>query len=247
MFLIDTPAPARITANLRAVEKDFSTIIKQFHSSRPGYESVVLIDKVRSRLASAVSFLANEKWPKTLYPAMPWTDVSTYENALPTGASRSSLVGINPDSYYMKRNKGTGDRTTVNQWVIDNPKTKWASLTTQTLTMPTVPMKLNKGMTDKNVYERVACSVGALISPDDTGGLSWSHRWVQALNANTPIASDWRVTSMLGSAWSHLAAGIEQMSAVDLYELSISQRIEYADAIPTRDTVSELLQQAIGV
>lgn len=246
MFLVDTSAPERITANLRAIEKDFSTMTREFHSKRPNYEAVVLNDKLQMKIRNALSFLAMGEWPSTIVPAMPWTDAAQIAGALPSGVDASTVIGINPDSYYLKKNVRNSERNIVNRWVVDSPGTKWSELVAKTLTYPQVPMKMNKGTTDSGVYERIRDSVGVLLSPDNNGTLQWSHRWAQALNANTPIASDWRTTSMLGESWSHLGAGIEAMSPIDLYELSTSQRIEYAEAIPTRDSVMESLQQTIG-
>jgi hypothetical protein len=108
-------------------------------------------------------------------------------------------------------------------------------------------MKSKRSADDNDVFDLISKSIGSLLSPSKDGLVWWSHRWVQSLNAATPIASEWRVTSKVGSAWSHLAAGIEEMSYIDMYELAVSQKEEFIASIPSRDTVKEKLETTLGI
>lgn len=245
-LFIDTPEPARITANLRALEKDVSQVFKSFYSLRKQYRDVATSDVVKSSIADGADRLRSSEWPLTLYPATPWSDDKEVASKLPAGAA-SSVRGIFVDSFYINPGISRINGDKVRRWLIDTEKTKWSASTTHTLCLPHHPMKENKGVADDTVFERIARSIGSLISPTVDGQLWWSHRWAQSMNAHTPVASDWRVTSTLGSAWSHLAAGIEEMSYIDMYELSVSQKEEYMKSLPSRDTVKEKLETTLGI
>lgn len=245
-LFIDTPEPSRITANLRALEKDISQIFKSFYSLRKHYRDVVPNESVKSAIANGVDRLRSSEWPSTLYPATPWSEDLEVAAKLPERAV-DSLSGVFVDSYYVRQDIARISADKVRRWLIDTTKTKWAERTTHTLSLPHHPMKENKGATDEAVFNGIARSIGSLISPTGDGQLWWSYRLAQSMNATTPIASDWRVTSKIGSSWSHLAAGIEEMSYIDMYELSVSQKEEYIKSLPSRDIVKEKLETALGI
>jgi hypothetical protein len=245
-YFVDTPEPTRITANLRAVEKDFDSLVKPFYSQRKQYREVESSDSIKSAIASSVSHLLSSEWPTTLYPATPWADDGYVINRLPLGAA-ASVVGIQVDSFYVAESLNRVNSDKVKRWSIDSDKTKWAKSTISSLQYPHVAMKKNRGSTDDAVFVEIARSVGSLLSPTVDGAVWWSHRIAQSLNAGTPVASDWRVTSRVGGSWSHLAAGIEEMSYIDMYELSASQKSEYIDSLPSRDTVKEIIETSLGI
>jgi len=246
VLFIDAPDPSRITANLRAVEKESGKLFTAFNSMRKQYEHVVLNDEAKASVLGGISFLANNEWPTTLYPSMPWLTNEKVSAKLPNGAA-DSLVGVSVDAYYVLDGVPRISRDKVRRWSVDTETTKWAASTLSSLSLPHTAMKHKRSADDNDVFDHISKSIGSLLSPSQDGLVWWSHRWAQSLNAATPIASEWRVTSMVGSAWSHLAAGIEEMSYIDMYELAVSQKEEFTASIPSRDTVKEKLETTLGI
>ena len=245
-IIVDTPTPSSITANLRAVRKDQSRLFSEFYYARKQYEAVVLNSAAKDRVLSAVDRMFDDKWPVTLYPQTPWADVSEIANKLPQGA-RDSVYGLCVDSYFLSKKSPLSGGTVSSTWAVDTKSTKWAQSTISSLRFPHHLMKDRRSADDDTVSSLIATSFGALISPNNDGSISWSSRWVQAMNAGTPIASDWRLTSKIGKSWSYLAAGIEEMSMVDRYELSIFQMIDYENAIAQPQEVLHTLETKLGI
>ena len=67
------------------------------------------------------------------------------------------------------------------------------------------------------------------------------------MNALTPIATDWKETSTIGSSWSHLASSIEGMMLEERNTLATAQRDAYTKNIPTRRDATIHLSQALGL
>jgi hypothetical protein len=245
-FIVDTPSPGSITSNLRAVRKDQKRLFSEFYYARKQYEAAVLNAKAYSKILNAVDRMAEDRWPETLYPQMPWTDLETIASKLPQGA-KESVTGVCVDSHYISKRVPMPTAAVTNNWVVDTKSTKWAASTISSLRFPHLLMKTRKSSDDDAVSRMIASSFGALISPNNDGSLSWSTRWVQSMNSGTPVVSDWKITSSIGSSWSHLAAGVEEMSMIDRYELSVTQMAEYVNSIPSEDSVTNLLETKLGI
>ena len=245
-FFVDSPNISSIAANLRAIDKDKTRLFTTFYALRKEYEAVIINMKVKNAVLSAVEFLNSEEWPSTIIPVTPWSSAESFSSALSENAAKF-VSTICVDSFFIEPSLRLfhGDRSRT--WLLNTDKTKWIESTLHSLTLPHSSMKKKRSDDDESVFKRMQSSFGALISPEDNGSISWSHRWAQALNAGAPVASDWKITSSIGPAWSHLAAGIEEMSEIDRYELSVLQRQEYTSSIPSQDTVTDTLQRIIGV
>lgn len=245
-LLVDSPSPESILANLRAVDRDSFRMFSNFYTQRKQYAEVMSNPKIKERVVSATRKLLNKTWPTTLYPTTPWCDMSSISSKLPKGA-QSSLASLCIDSYYLSSIAPLTSSTVNNSWAVDTKATKWALSTMSSLMFPVTLMKPARSADDETVRKVLSTSHGALISPSNNGTLSWSYRWVQAMNCGTPIASDWRITSRIGSSWSHLAAGIEEMSLIDRFELSVSQMTDYSNAIPPKSMAIDTLQTTLGI
>lgn len=244
-LLIDSPHPESISANLRAVDRDSARMFSDFYTQRRQYGEVISNSKVRERLVSATDKLLNSAWPTTLFPTMPWSDMSVISSKLPKSA-QMSLASLCIDSYFLSSVAPLSSSTVTNSWAIESRATKWLLSTLSSLTFPVVQMKPTRFANDSTVSNVLSTSYGALISPNDDGTIAWSYRWVQAMNSGTPIVSDWKITSRIGSSWSHLAAGVEEMSLIDRFELSVSQMAEYSESIPSKNLVVQTLQTTLG-
>jgi hypothetical protein len=108
-------------------------------------------------------------------------------------------------------------------------------------------MKWNKGWTDEQVYEQIKRSSGAIISVNKGDGSWWTYRYIQALNAGTPVYTSWAETSNIGESWSHLAHTIEDMSDSVKVGLSIRQRIDYLKNIPNKTESIKQLESLLGL
>lgn len=244
-LIVDTQTPSSISANLRAVIKDDSRLFSEFFYARKQYEAVLLNKTAKTRVLSAVERMSNDEWPDTLYPMTPWTDLSAIVSKMPAHA-RESVMGLCVDSYFLAK-KNMLPSAVSNSWAVDTKNTKWSQSTISSLRFSHNLMKDKRSADDEAVSDAIASSFGALISPNNDGTISWSSRWVQAMNVGTPIASDWKLTSKIGKSWSHLAAGMEEMSMVDRYELSLSQMIEYSNAIGEPEKVLHTLETKLGI
>jgi hypothetical protein len=243
-LFIDAPEPGKITASLRAMVKTPDNLTKPFYAYRKGF-SYATQPNMLENLLDVVDHLLNKQWPTTLYPSLPWTNEQEHiARYLPDGAA-ASLVAVNLDSYLLSAQ----DAIPVERrekWVVENYSTKWVKSTTATLEYPTVPMKWNKSWTDAQVNAQIASGLGALIPPYPSSTW-WSYRYIQCMNALTPIATDWKETSTIGSSWSYLASSIEGMTLEERTALATAQRSAYIENIPTRRDATIQLSQALGL
>ena len=243
-LFIDAPEPGKITASLRAMVKTPDNLTKPFYSYRKGF-SHVSQPNMLNNLIEVIESLLTKPWPITLYPSLPWTDeVAHVANFLPEGAHKS-LKAVNLDAYLIS----TQDMIEVerrDKWVVENYSTKWIKSTASTLSNPTVPMKWNKSWSDAQVYAQIAAGIGALIPPYPSSTW-WSYRYVQCMNASTPIATDWKESQLLGQSWTHLASSIETMSSEDRLALATQQRDAYLENVTTRREAAINLSQALGL
>jgi hypothetical protein len=198
-----------------------------------------------NNLIEVIEDLLNKPWPITLYPSLSWTDETEHvANFLPEGA-RDSLKAINLDAYLISTQEML-DIERRDKWVVENYSTKWVKSTASTLSTPTVPMKWNKSWSDSQVYAQIASGIGALIPPYPSSTW-WSYRYIQCMNAATPIATNWKESQLLGSSWTHLASSIESMSQEERLALATQQRNAYIENIPTRREAAINLSQALGL
>lgn len=244
-LFIDAPEPAKIHASLRSATKSPESIVKPLYARRPGYSKLKSDKKHANKVFSLVESMTHDKWNKTLIPMLPWSSVDASTHGVPQNIA-SSCVGINVDSYILNGSVSSGEHR-YNQWVVEAPNTKWIKNTSSSLMFPTVRAKIKKTDIDKNVIENMQSSIGVLIGPHDDKILWWSSRFAQAMNTATPVATEWRSSSMIGDSWSHLACGIEEMSQADREELSSFQREQYTKNIPGKEQVAELLLKELGI
>ena len=243
-LFIDAPEPGKITASLRAMIKTPDNLTKPFYSYRKGF-SYASQPNMLNNLIEVIEGLLTKPWPITLYPSLPWTDkIEHVANFLPEGA-HSSLNAVNLDAFLISA-QDTLDIERRDKWVVENYSTKWIKSTASTLSNPTVPMKWNKAWSDSQVDVQIATGIGALIPPYSSSTW-WSYRYIQCMNALTPIATYWQESQILGSAWVHLASSIESMSREERTALALEQRSAYLESVPTRREATIDLTQALGL
>jgi len=243
-LFIDAPGTKQIPVSLKAMQNNPKNLVKSFYSYRKGFSHVVTNQAMQDRLRSAISRLSSEKWPTTLYPSLPWTPTKAVQEALPSSIGES-LVGINLDSYLISNELLFVEKS--EKWCADDLKHKDVQKLISMLSLPISPMKWEKGNNDTSIFDQISSSSCALVSVVKGDGTWWSYRYLQALNASTPLYTDWKVTSVLGPSWSLLAPTIEAMPPEQRLKLSISQKIEYLNSIPEKEKALESLEISLGI
>ena len=237
-LFVDTPTPSQIEVSLRAVITNPETLTKSFFSYRKEYSNVIADKDLLNSVLSGAKYLYENDWATTLYPKLPWkSDIKLTPNA------KTNLVGVNLDSHIILETDVESDRRP--KWVIDNLTTTWAKSTTAALSLPNSLMKWNKGWTDEQVAEQILRSIGAIVSPDKRDGTYWSYRYIQAINSNTPVVTDWKESHLIGDAWNILATNIESMSQEKRDLVAMAQRESYVANIPSKQQAVEILQNSI--
>jgi hypothetical protein len=237
-LFVDTPTPSQIEVSLRAVITNPETLTKSFFSYRKEYSNVIADKDLLNSVLSGAKYLYENDWATTLYPKLPWkSDIKLAPNA------KTNLVGVNLDSHIILETDVESDRRP--KWVIDNLTTTWAKSTTAALSLPNSLMKWNKGWTDEQVAEQILRSIGAIVSPDKRDGTYWSYRYIQAINSNTPVVTDWKESHLIGDAWNILATNIESMSQEKRDLVAMAQRESYVANIPSKQQAVEILQNSI--
>lgn len=243
-LFLDAPGLSQIGASLRSIESNPTNLLKEFYSYRKGYKEVVSNVALSARISAAAHNLAVDTWPTTLYPSLPWKSDEEASKKLIKNAA-DALVGINLDSHLVEENPELVEK--LDKWVVDSMSLRDTKKLVDTLGFPVTPMKWNKGVGDSEVKDQIARSVGAIIAPNKGDGSWWTYRYIQALNTLTPIYTSWTETSPLGPSWTTLAHSIEDLSVDQRLKLSISQRIEYLNSVPSKEQSAKSLEDALGI
>jgi hypothetical protein len=244
-LLVDAPEPSKIHASLRSVCSDHEKLTKSLYSRRKEYLQVTSNKKVLKNVISGAEFLLSQKWPTTLYPSFPWSPARFTATGLPESAT-DSFCGISIDKFYMT-NSVKIDATRANRWVAESVGTKWTNSVCSSLMYPVGPVKEHRMWSDADAQTNISNAVGTLVGPCDDKLLWWSPRFFQSMNTLTPVATEWRTSEVLGNAWNHLAAGIEQLSTIDRHELAVWQREQYAVRLPMIEETKLQLKKEIGI
>ena len=243
-LFIDTPTPSQIEVGLKSVINNPESLIKPFFSYRKEYSNVSADKQIFKNLVNAVNMLYEADWQKTIHSRLPW---KTLESIKLSPNVKKNLVGLNLDAYVIFDVDSSSNKERASKWVYDSNDSNWYKNVTQLLKMPTLPMKVSKGSTDTDIYNQIERAIGVLISPDKRDGTNWNYRYAQALNARTPIVTDWQESSVLGSAWSVLGYSIEEMSQNKRDLVSLAQKESYLAQIPTKKDGLENLKSILGI
>ena len=241
-LFVDLPNCSLITSSIKSVVNNPKSFTKPFYSKRKEYDFVVADPDVESRLFEVLKSLNNEEWPTTIYPSLPWSDSS--EIKLPSVAKKN-LYGVNLDSFYVTELPNLNQKR-IDKWSVDIYN-EWSTKAIKTLSLPTVPMKWGRGTSDNDVLDQISRSIGAIITTDKRNGTWWSYRYAQALNSNTPIATDWTVSQRLGEPWAVLASAIDTMSQEKRDLIALAQKEIYKLAIDDQKVSLNKLESILRI
>jgi hypothetical protein len=244
-LLLDAPEPKRVWAGIRAIYNNPENLTKEFYSKRQDYKTTSDADTLH-RLQSSISFLYENRWPTTLFPAFPWMSFPSVSTDIPN-TNHENLVGLNFDSFLMSETRKdlAPYRLPSDHWVIDAQNTRWAKSIEPTLSFPVFPVRQNKWENNESVESRIYNSLGSLISVYRLGHPWWSSILAQSLALATPVATDWQLSSMLGTEWSILPANIEDLSDMERVRLANSQKESYLNAVPSQKNSIEFTTAAL--
>jgi len=237
-LFVDAPNTSQIEPSLKSVINNPESLTKPFFSYRKEYSNEVADKDLLSTVLSGANYLYTQDWVTTIYPQLPWKSSTKLSSN-----AKKNLIGINLDAHLIVSEPIESDRRP--KWVIDNLSTPWAKNTMATLSLPNSLMKWNKGWTDSQVLDQISRSIGAVVSPDKKDGTYWSYRYIQAMNTNTPVVTDWVESYVLGDAWNILATNIDTMSQDKRDLIATAQREIYVSSIPSKQNAVDNLQQLI--
>jgi len=241
-LVVDNPQLWQFKASLASVARDVSSILTSFYAKRREYKLAV-DPEVSTGIQKAADKLLNLPWPKTIYPQLPWKTTEEVSKFISTEGS-DNLKGINLDSMLIDAPRGV--KSPAPLWVADSPASAWTKKIEKLLSLPTIPLKTGSRDTDAQVFDRIASSYGLLVSPQDRGvGTWWSYRYIQALNSNVPVVSDWRDTGSLSNNWYVLGSTIEESTPEERLAIARAQREDYIRAIPDKSEAINLIKSLI--
>ena len=225
--------------SINNIKKDVYKLFDTFYSKRAEY-SLAKNPLNNAQIKLASKKFSSSQWPITYYPTLPWTNHSTAANSLGFSSS-DRFVGVNLDSLLLAPEpQDTSDNPLF--WSVVPPGGAWLKKIDRFIAHPIVPTVVH----DPNSLKIIRDSLGLLIPPQDRGvGTWWSYKYVQAMNSNTPIVTDWVATTNFNASWSHLAYQIEDMSSSERLEVAKNQFESYRSAIKTKNEAIEGLKEAI--
>lgn len=248
-LFIDAPEQYKLQASLKSVSLNVADLSKDFYERRKSYLHLVSDAEFRAEVHEFNEFLYSERWPTTYFPAFPWSSIDTIKKALPN-TDNENLVPVQVDAYALRApfvQLGMGPHGLQNYWTCDSPKTKWAKSVISTLNQDVVATKASRYEKDLLTTTRIRGSIGTIISLYRNNEPWWSPALAQSLSVGIPVITDWRLTSHLGTEWSHLASAVEEMTPQDRLNLALAQKDSYLNNISSWQETAENLLQTINL
>lgn len=238
----DSPEPHRIAAGLQQVSKGGSeALLKPLYARRKGYQTAHA-QKVVQRLLGAVGALSWGSWPSLLYPSLPWLPDDMMYRHLPLLSPERNLP-IMIDRMLIKER--IDDSSEFFGWVTDEPSGRWAQAVARTLAQPVSAVKIRRTDTAEDIMSRMNASTGVLVGAYRAGDPWWTSSISLGLSAGVPVASDWRLTQVLGKPWTFLPSSIEQMSRREQRDLSRLQTESYIEVLPSRHDLIDIISNSV--
>ena len=245
-ILLDSPEPQKVWAGIRAIANKPNDLTKEFYVNRKEYSQAVESSNF-SRLTSALEYLYTHTWPSVIYPAFPWRDPEKIHSQLPGVLDPERTTPLCFDRDLLEIDLGELIKEDSTNWTADYPKSKWTQKMSKLVTHEILPMRDHYWQTNAEVLSRMDNSMGVMISPYGRDNDSWwSVMLSQALFVGTPAVTDWKSSSLIGEHWSLLASSIEDMDVIGRYELSKMQKESYLAALPDKNELVDMLNNAVA-
>jgi hypothetical protein len=237
-LVLDHPQIWQYKHGFNAADRDVNNLFTNFFSKRP--EFIIARDVHADSIVEANKKLLTKKWPRTLYPALPWGAGLKNVDKFISLFAEDSLIGINLDAWLLSNDSSDAPRR--DHWVVDYPNTGWSKSLEKLLELPVVPLKEKSRVSDEDILNTIRQSSGLMLSPQERdSGTWWSYRLIQALNSSTPILTAWLESRSLGPEWSLLGSEWESLSMSDKLDVSKAQLESYRNAIPSKQDAEKSL------
>lgn len=228
--------------SIESVKRDVSSLFSSFYSKRAEYSKALKPQNYES-IKSAAHKIATKPWPRIVFPVLPWNSPKESFAKLGFGDQNNS-VGLSLDSMLLDNTANYFEPR--DQWAVDNTKSSWYKTLLETITFPGAELKVGKSLNDYEADLVIRSSAGLIVTPQDRGvGSWWSYRYIQALNAGTPVITYWQDTIHFDSSWSVLGYQVEDMTSEQRKDLSKQQYESYAKAVPSKRQITEEIETKI--
>ena len=238
IIVIDHPQLWQYKHAFNSIDSSPLSIFEPFYSKRKDFS--IAKELYVDSISQANYKLLSKKWPKTIYPSLPFKNTRNIDKLLGLSAAES-LIPVNLDAFLLT--EGFMLKNTIGDyWLVDQKKTKWAESLFKFLRIPIKDFKSYKKISDYEANSLINDSFGLMFSPQDRGvGLWWSYRLIQALNSGTLVLSDWKETEFIGPEWSILGYDLENQTTQDIINIAKLQKQSYKNGIPTQGDSDKLL------
>lgn len=243
-LFLDAPEPKKVWAGIRAINNNPDTLVKDFYSKRSEYTKAKSPETF-DRILSAISYLYNNRWPKTIFPVLPWTSFPSVSSYIPNTDERN-LIGLSFDQSIYKTHFGLFETATQDFWVSDSINTSWVKSQEKLVQYSVIPLKSSRWELESKSLERLSNSVGCLVAVYRNGDPWWSPAIAQSLALGTPVVSDWLLTSMLGPSWSILPSAVEDLDSSGRKTLVENQTETYFNSLLSEEKYIELLTRSLA-
>jgi len=236
-LLVDAPEPEKVGVSLNHMLADEEKLFKPFFSYRKQY-ALASTPEVRETLLTTVDYLANDTWPRTIVPALPWSLTASIGGRLPEGArERIDLVSV--DLWVLAASEvEVQRREKPDYWSYETSTwAKWLPRQHVSWDVVTIP-RSHRTRSDADALRVIAESRGCLIGADKQG-LWWNTRFGQALAQRVPIFTDWSEAQYLSSSFAVLPANYEYDSDLDLAAM---QYKDYVHSLPDRLDIDKTIR-----
>jgi len=244
-ILLDSPEPQKVWAGIRAIANKPSDLTKEFYINRKEYDQATE-SSTFSRLNSAIQYLYNHTWPSVIYPAFPWRDPQKIHSQIPGVLDPERTTPLCFDRDFLEIDPGKLVKIDATNWTADYVKSKWTQKMSKLVSHEILPIRDHYWQTNGEALSKMDNSIGVMISPYGKDNDSWwSVMLSQALFVGTPVVTNWENSSLIGEHWSLLASSIEDMDVDERYKLSKMQKESYLAALPDRNNLTEMLNNAV--
>lgn len=228
-LVVDSPQIWQYKNSISASTKNPSILLSSFYSRREGYQTAI---KNPGFIEKAFAHMMVSKWPKIIYPSLPWNSEEKISSILGFGSANETF-GLNLDSLLIEPETPRIGRK--DYWAVENIKNSWVSSLNSSVSFPMEPTKAGKKTDDSYALEKIKNGIGLIVPPQERNLITWwNYRIIQALNTSTPVVTYWPETANFNHNWAMLAYQIEDMSPAQRQQLAAAQRGVYIENIPSK-------------
>lgn len=242
-LLVDAPEPKRLWVGLNSVRNNPEYLTKDFYSKRKEF-SKLKDESVLKRVTGSIELLCTKAWPTTIYPELPWMSSESLVSYIPM-LSNTNAVGMCFDRRLVE-NSGQDTCEVPEFWLSDHFSSSWSIAQERLSSLPVISLKQSKWERDVVTRERLAQSIGCLVSTHSNNEPWWSPAIPLALSSGAPVVSDWFLTSALGDSWRMLSSNVEGMSHDERSDLLREQIASYAGRLLVWDDSVDLLTRSLA-